>query len=164
MMYKKIETTEEIDALVAMAYEIWTGYFGSLFDSQTLSIVIESAQSKEAILSQIADRYQYFFINVRDERVGYFAYQIDQERKELFLSKLYLLAEHRGQGIGRKVLQYLETLSAEHGINKLVLTVYHKNTDAVKAYEKWGFTNLGLIQRKFNDGLICDDFQMEKSV
>lgn len=164
MVYKKIESENDIDTLVAMAHTIWSDHFKTMFDKESLPRLIEGAQSKRAILSQIEEGYQYFFIIQDDKKIGYFAYKIDQSKKELSLSKIYVYSNQRDKGVGRKVLNHLEKMSHEAGIRKIVLTVNHQNTNSIKTYEKWGFSNLGLIKRQFENGLVVDDIKMEKSV
>lgn len=161
MEFRKIETNEEIDALVSVAKEIWTEHFGKIFDSEILPRLIEGAQSKRVILSQIDEGYQYFFIIENDTTLGYFAYNIDVEKDELFLSKLYIYFPQRGKGVGRKVLKHLEDVCKEAKVKKISLTVYHENNATIKAYEKWGFRNIGSFQRRFDTGLICKDIIME---
>lgn len=164
MKYIKIDSDEGVNVLVPIAHEIWSDYFSSMFDSEILPKIIEGAQSKKTILSQIEDGYQYFFIVENKKKIGYFAYKIDHSKNELFLSKIYIYSDQRGKGIGKKILSHLEWLAQEDGVNKISLTVYHKNTDSIKAYERWGFLNLGLIKREFNNGLIFDDIKMQKTV
>ena len=164
MMYRKIESENDVDTLVPIAHEIWNDHFKTMFDRETLPRLIEAAQSKKTILSQIKDGYQYFFIIQDDEKIGYFAYKIDQSEKELFLSKIYVYSDKRGRGIGKKVLNHLERLSHDTGISRIVLTVNHQNTDSIRAYEKWGFSNLGRIKRQFDNGLVVEDIKMEKTI
>jgi ribosomal protein S18 acetylase RimI-like enzyme len=164
MVYRKIETEKDVDTLVPIAHEIWSDHFETMFDKETLPMLIEGAQSKRAILSQIEDGSQYFFIDQDDRKIGYFAYKMDQSKNELLLSKIYVYSDQRGKGVGRKVLNHLEKLSHDAGVNKIVLTVNHKNIDSIKAYEKWGFSNLGLIKRQFENGLVVEDIIMEKSL
>ena len=162
MKYRKIESDDDVNTLVKIAHEIWNHHFKSMFDSKTLCKLIEAAQSKKTILSKIEQDYQYFFIIDEGEKIGYFAYKINPSSDELFLSKIYIYSNKRGQGVGREVLGHLETLCHDAGIRKIVLTVYHGNIDSIKAYENWGFTNLGLIERIFDDDLVFMDVKMEK--
>ena len=164
MVYKKIESENDVDTLVPIAHEIWSDHFKTMFDKESLPRLIEGAQSKKAILSQIENGYQYFFIDQDDRRIGYFAYKMDQPKNELFLSKIYVYSDQRGKGVGRKVLNHLEKLGRNAGVSKIVLTVNHKNIDSIKAYENWGFANLGPIKRELENGLVVEDIQMEKSV
>ncbi|MBN1831711.1 MAG: GNAT family N-acetyltransferase [Deltaproteobacteria bacterium] len=163
-MYRKIESENDVDTLVPIAHEIWSDHFKTMFDSEALPRLIEGSQSKKAILSQIEDGYQYFFISQDDRKIGYFAYKIDHSKNELFLSKIYVYSDQRGKGVGRKVLNHLEKLSHDVGVGKIVLTVNHRNTNSIKAYEKWGFANLGRINRQFENGLVLEDIRMEKSL
>ena len=111
MVYRKIETENDVDTLVPMAHEIWSDHFKTMFDKEALPRLIEAAQSKKAILSQIEDGYQYFFIDQDERKIGYFAFKIDQPKKELFLSKIYVYSDQRGKGVGKEVLDHLEKLS-----------------------------------------------------
>ncbi|MDY6866242.1 MAG: GNAT family N-acetyltransferase, partial [Halobacteriota archaeon] len=116
MAYRRVESDDDIDVLVSMARDIWSDCFKDMFDSKTLKKLIESAQSKRAILAHIRDGYQYFIIDRDDERIGYFAYKIDRFRNELFLSKIYIYSDQRGKGVGKEVLNHLEELSHDRGI------------------------------------------------
>ena len=164
MKYTKIDSKEELDLLVRIAHEIWSDHFGTMFDTETLHKLIDAAQSKNAILSQIENGSQYFFIIDENKPVGYFAYEIDHPKEQLFLSKIYIYSEQRGKGVGKKALKHLEKLGFDAGIKKIALTVYHKNINSIKAYEKWGFVNLGLIDRYFDNDLVFQDVKMEKSI
>ncbi|WP_161957633.1 N-acetyltransferase [Mariprofundus sp. EBB-1] len=163
-MFTSIETKSDITHLVVMAREIWSEYFSSIFDSEILLKLIEGAQSRSVISSQIKDGYQYFFIIRDGEKIGYFAYKLDHTKDELFLSKIYIYSNHRGEGVGRKVLSHLERIGHNSGISKIVLTVYHGNKGSIRAYEHWGFSSLGLIKRDFGNGLEFEDIKMEKLI
>ena len=134
MIYRTIDSDEDVNLLVQIAHEIWSDHFGTMFDTETLRKLIESVQSKKAILSQIDNGYQYFFIIENEKPIGYFAYKIDHSRDQLFMSKIYIYSDQRGKGIGKNVLRHLEKLSHDAGISKISLTVYHKNTNSINAY------------------------------
>lgn len=163
-MYRKVVNKEQLDALASMAKSIWSEHFRDLFDADTLPKLIESAQSLQAITTQIEDSYQYFFILEGEELGGYFAYRIDEDKRDLFLSKLYLYPSQRRKGLGRKVLLHLEDLCRKSGLQTLSLTVFHKNESAIRAYEKWGFNNVGLVRRDFADDLVFEDYKMIKNL
>lgn len=163
-MYIEVNTEQDIDKLVGIAYEIWSKHFGQMFAADTLAKLIEGVQSKTAILNDLENGYKYFFINDAEESIGYFAYRVLPDENELFLNKLYIYSNQRGKGIGKKVLNHLEDVCHTSNIDNISLTVYHGNTNSVKAYEKWGFENLGLIKKVFSDDLIFDDFKMRKKL
>jgi diamine N-acetyltransferase len=163
-MYTEIKTENQIESLETLAYKIWMNHFGPMFENGILEYLIDRVQSKQAIWNQIKDGYSYYFINGKGSPIGYFAYKISKTENELFLSKLYILSSERGKGIGRQVINHLEAICKKNNITRFTLTVYHKNSSAIKAYEKMGFKNMGLINRDIGNNIIINDFQMERSV
>jgi ribosomal protein S18 acetylase RimI-like enzyme len=111
---------------------------------------------------QIENGYSYYLLKAGDEYVGYAG--VCPKEGELFLSKLYIRASQRGKGFGRKAIEFLEGLAGEGGLSKITLTVNKNNTDSIKAYEKFGFVNLGALVQDIGNGFVMDDFKMEKIV
>ena len=163
-MYIKIETKDQIDVLAALAQEIWQGHFSKMMDEKTLKHLIKTVQSKEVILKQISEGYLYYFIEQDNSPAGYFAYKIHKAKKELFLSKIYLLPSQRGKGLGREVIESLQEICKKLELSKITLTVLNKNVGAVKAYEKLGFDNMGVIERDFGNNIKFNDYAMEKKI
>ena len=73
-----------------------------------------------------------------------------------------LIKEYRGRGLGTQLL----TKSLEHskkiGLEKVELTVYTENIEAIKLYKKMGFAEIGVVKnyRKLN-GKYFDCMEME---
>lgn len=55
-----------------------------------------------------------------------------------------VLARYRGQGVGQALLGELESIARERGCCKLTLEVLLGNTNARKAYERFGFEDYAL--------------------
>ena len=119
-------------------------------------------QSKKAISEQIENGYSYYLLKTDGDYAGYTG--ICPKEDELFLSKLYIRASHRGKGYGRKTVEFIEKLAGEKGLGKITLTVNKNNTDTIKAYEKFGFTNLDALVQDIGNGFVMDDYKMEKVV
>ena len=56
-----------------------------------------------------------------------------------YLGFMYVVPEHRGQGVNKRVLDALLDWSRTRGVHEIRLEVYTKNTAAIRAYEKAGF-------------------------
>jgi ribosomal protein S18 acetylase RimI-like enzyme len=54
-----------------------------------------------------------------------------------------VLAEHRGEGVGRRLLAALIEDASSQGIRALSLSVHHLNPVAVHIYERAGFVRVG---------------------
>jgi len=89
---------------------------------------------------------------------------VQSKGEELFLSKIYIEASKRGKGLGKKAIQFLENLAANHKLGEISLTVNKNNIKTIKAYEKMGFKNLGPVIQNIGNGFIMDDFKMGKIV
>ncbi|MES2857534.1 MAG: GNAT family N-acetyltransferase [Bdellovibrionota bacterium] len=74
-----------------------------------------------------------------------------------------IIASHRGQGLGRKLMDACLKKAKESGLEKVELYVYTSNKNAVALYEKVGFEREGLIKnyRKL-DGVYFDCLAMGK--
>lgn len=65
---------------------------------------------------------------------------------------VYLRPEARGQGHGAALLSSLASAARAEGVLQLELEVADWNTEAIAAYQRAGFTRVGLIPRAMRDG------------
>lgn len=63
-----------------------------------------------------------------------------KHKRHAYLGFMYVVPEHRGKGVSKKIIESLIAWCRQHDITELRLDVYDKNTTAIKAYEKAGFT------------------------
>jgi GNAT superfamily N-acetyltransferase len=59
-------------------------------------------------------------------------------RPGMYLEDLFVLPEHRGQGIGRALLVHLARLAVERGCGRLEWSVLDWNREAISFYERLG--------------------------
>ena len=59
-------------------------------------------------------------------------------RPGLYLEDLFVLADHRGRGVGRALLAHLAHLAVERGCGRLEWAVLNWNQEAVRFYERLG--------------------------
>ena len=68
--------------------------------------------------------------------------------KHSYLGFMYVVPEHRGKGINKKIMDALEAWSLSRGVQEMRLEVYVDNAGAVRAYEKVGYDALIITMRK----------------
>ena len=61
-------------------------------------------------------------------------------RPGLYLEDLYVRPAHRGNGLGRALLEHLGRLAAQRGCGRFEWSVLDWNADAIAVYEKMGAT------------------------
>jgi RimJ/RimL family protein N-acetyltransferase len=59
-------------------------------------------------------------------------------------------------------MQYIESIARRNACKKISLTVFHKNTDTIAAYEKMGFKQTGIVRRDVGNHIVIHDNCMEK--
>jgi GNAT superfamily N-acetyltransferase len=145
-----------------LANVIWTEHYTSIIGEQQVAYMLEKFQSAKAIEEQVKQGNAYYLIIHQNIEVGYFSYS--KKNELLFLSKLYVLKELRGKGIGKIALEFIEDQAKKLGCRKISLTVNKYNTNSIKAYERMGFKNIKAIVQDIGNGYIMDDYLMEKEI
>jgi ribosomal protein S18 acetylase RimI-like enzyme len=76
-----------------------------------------------------------------------------------------ILPEFRGMGVGSALLDSLINFAFKKGYEKITLSVFHTNKNAIGLYRKFGFKKVGEKKRQFNlKGQYVDEIIMEKFV
>lgn len=145
-----------------MAYTIWQEHYVPIIGKPQVDYMLKKFQSVKAIKNQIADGYEYFLLEYRQQYVGYIS--VKQEKNTLFLSKIYVLRKYRGKKIGKKALGFIEEKAKQNQLKNIRLTVNKNNSQSINAYQKLGFKNRGPITMDIGQGYVMDDFEMVKSI
>lgn len=96
--------------------------------------------------------------------IGYTGGRVDADTNRFFISKIYLLKEHRGRGLIGSVVRFYERIARERGLDALYLTVNKQNKMAIRAYEKHGFEIIDAVETDIGEGFVMDDYIMEKKL
>lgn len=163
MTIREIESGHDIMEVNRLAGLIWHEAYRGIVSREQIAYMIERFQSVRAITEQVAlDGYRYFLLEDDGRAVGYCGVQPHDGR--LFLSKIYLLAEVRGQGYLRRMLDRLIELCREVGAQSIWLTVNRHNERAIAAYRHAGFREVRTQVSDIGGGYVMDDYVMEREV
>src|SRR5262249_49208787 len=106
---------------------------------------LDEATARRALLGVICDDTlgRVFLIFLANEVAGYavltFGYSLEFHGRDAFVDEIYLRAEYRGLGIGKRALGFLTGVCAENSVSALHLEVERSNTQAQAVYRKFGF-------------------------
>ena len=131
----KPATADDIDALLAMMPDLYAHD----------ALAFDEAVARRALLGVIGDDTfgHVFLILLASEVVGYavltFGYSLEFHGRDAFVDELYLRDEYRGQGIGKRALEFLTEVCVAEGVSALHLEVERSNTQAQAVYRKFGF-------------------------
>jgi len=158
--FQEVRSTPEIAAVVELAGVIWREYYSPLIGRPQVDYMLDKFQSPTAVASQQMEGFRYFLALSAGEPLGYFA--IVPKTGYLFISKLYVAAHWRGQGVGRRMAAFCEELALRQGLIRLRLTVAKRNASSIQAYRRWGFSITESVLQDIGQGFVMDDYVMEK--
>lgn len=154
----EVKTDAQIESTAAIADEIWHEWFPAILSADQIDYMVEKFQSAKAIKRQLAEEgYRYFLIRKDEAYIGYTAIRGDADGR-LFLSKIYIKKEYRGNGYAKEVLEFLKGICAEKGYNAIWLTVNKHNENSINVYKKCGFRLIGEDVTDIGSGYVMDDY------
>ncbi len=157
--FQEISSDKNLKKIEDMASIIWHEHYTPIIGIHQVEYMLDKFQSVNTMKAQIETGYHYFIINDEDEPLGYLSF--NQRKQQLFLSKIYVLKESRGKGIGKKAMNFIVDTARALGCEKVSLTVNKFNHNSIKAYESSGFINKEALVQDIGGGYIMDDYLME---
>lgn len=145
-----------------MAEEIWHEYFPALISEEQIDYMLEKFLSFDSIFEQIQNGYECFLL-IHDYTFAGFA-GVHEENGSLFLSKLYIHKDFRGNGISSKVMKNLIELCKVRSLDKIWLTCNRGNESALAIYKHFGFIQTREQVSDIGGGFVMDDYILEYPV
>lgn len=163
---KKVETQEQIDSLCRIAERVWHLTYDDLVPTGQVEYMLDKFQSPHAVKDQTARlNYRYYLIICDGQDAGFVGFSPRYEgREEMFLSKVYLLPEYRGQGAVSKAFALVEQETRKEGLSRIRLTVNKGNAHAVEVYQHYDFHTVEKVKTDIGSGYVMDDFIMVKEL
>ena len=101
-------------------------------------------------------RIEYF---IDDKSIAYLEYSLIYDRMEI--DNIMVIDEHRGNGIGTKLMAHLISLAIEYHVDNITLEVRTSNEIARNLYKKFGFHEVAVRKYYYGDE---DGILMEKNI
>jgi RimJ/RimL family protein N-acetyltransferase len=141
-------TPQDIPTLRELATTIWHSCYPSIISGAQIAYMLESMYASEVIEEEMSRGVAWSVILDGAEPVGYLSYSPEPGTADVKLHKLYLLPRVQGRGLTQRALALVKNAAVALGGRRLWLQVNKRNTQAIRAYERFGF--------KLGDSLICD--------
>lgn len=78
------------------------------------------------------------------------------------LANIAVAPTHRGQGVGKRILEEMHAYAKARGVERMLLEVRVSNRNAIGLYEKYGYERYGLREHYYADGE--DAYLMQKKL
>lgn len=154
------QSISDLQTIEHMARLIVPEVYGAYVPLYHCQYFIEQFQLVSALEKQMQQGYTYFLLHSDGINYGYFAYVVQVDRVRL--SKLYLLKEARGKGLGQLAMDQTIKFTLDMGLQHIDLMVNRQNNSAIAFYQKNGFIIAESIETDFGNGTLVHDYRMEK--
>lgn len=153
---------DDLRVLASIGHTVWNEAYEGIVPKAQIDYMLDRFQSYEAMRDQVANGYTYLRMMVGPRTVGYAGYVPDS--RGLFLSKIYILKEFRGNGYSSEVFAHLADVARAQGLGCIHLTVNRDNSAAIEAYRHAGFGIVASVDNPIGDGFVMNDYVMELKV
>lgn len=148
---------QAIQDIAALAKEIWEQHFTPIIGADQVAYMVDKFQSYPALKAQTGEEgYEYYQLLADGKLAGYTG--VHQEGDSLFLSKLYIHKDYRGQHLATQALNFLKDLCRERGIRKIWLTCNKHNANTLAIYDHLGFRITDQQVADIGNGFVMDDY------
>ena len=152
-------TDNDIAKISAFASDVFIDYYNDLIGNRQAVYMAELFLSEEAIRKLIADGAIFRTVCEDDEIIAFTEYIREAER--VFLSKLYVRKDRRGEGIGKLLFDDCVDYARKNGLKSIYLTVNKGNTPSFNIYDHLGFKVIDAVVNDIGQGYVMDDYVME---
>ncbi len=162
-----VATEKQIIEVEQAANNVWHNYYKDIFSPEQISYMLEKYQSRKAMRKQLSEGYIYYMLLADDKLAGYMCMMIKTEY--VYLTRLYIKAEYRRQGLARRAIKYLDTIFSNPefssmNITKIRLKVERENGFAINVYEHLGFRKVKAQDTDIGGGFVCKEYIMERPI
>lgn len=170
LSFVPVKSEADQELLADLAGGIWREYWPALIGEDQTEYMIRQFQSLEAIRRDMArNSYEYWLLvatetdedGIEKSIVGFTGGHNEPETNRFFISKIYLLADARGHGYARRVIEFYEDLCFARNLDAMYLTVNKGNELGIRAYKGTGFETIDAVETDIGEGYIMDDYIME---
>jgi len=155
-----VVTESEIPVLRQLAHRIWHAHYPIIISPAQIDYMLERMFATEVLREDLAKGVQWEFAWHEERRAGFLSCVPEPEARRIKLSKLYLLPELHGRGLGQEMLDRVKAHARKIEARQIHLTVNKRNERAIRAYQKAGFQITGETVADIGGGYVMDDFLM----
>lgn len=156
-------TAADIDAVSALARTVWQATYPALISQAQIDAMLGDRYAADQIRAQLEDpRHGWWVAHQGPTRIG-FAHAV-LDGTDCKLDKLYVHPDRQRQGVGAALLQAVQGWARQQQARRLWLQVNRGNTQAIHAYEKYGFHIVESRVFDIGHGFVMDDHVMEQAL
>lgn len=148
-------TERDVAEVSALAHRIWRQHYITIISADQIEYMLAQRHTEARYCELLEDGIMKCLVAEDDGKIiGFVVYGPDRHPQKIFVNSLYVQAESRGRGIGRKLLESLPR-------KPLTLRVNKANHDTIEFYKRYGFVVTKEDVLQLGHGFVMDDYLME---
>jgi ribosomal protein S18 acetylase RimI-like enzyme len=156
---------DELPEVQRLAGLIWRAHYPGIITHEQIDYMLERGYALGALGGFLdAPGRGLELAAVDGELAGFAAWYVTDRPAEAKLDKLYVLQSLQRGGVGGQLIACVEGHARAAGARTLVLNVNKNNTQAIRAYEKRGFTIREAVVVDIGGDFVMDDYVMAKPI
>ena len=154
----------DLATITEIAHKTWPITYGEILSQEQLAYMLDAFYSAEALQTNIENGHEFILAKEADSVLGFASFEHHyQNDKTTKIHKIYMLPEAQGKGIGKLLIDTIETFAKANESNRLLLNVNRFNK-ALTFYQKLGFQIIEEIDIELDFGYLMEDYVMEKKI
>lgn len=141
---------EEVSLLTSIAKRTFADAFEAVNTPEDFALYVSKNLTETALGAELANPdSSFWWVCQVGQPVAYFKLnyapaQTDiHDASSIELERIYTLAEWQGHGIGSLIIEHIETVARQEGMQSIWLGVWEKNHRAIAFYDRHGFKPFG---------------------
>lgn len=153
----------EFSVIATLAGRIWRTCFPGLISPEQIEYMLAQRYTPEIMRREGMKRgLTYLLGRLNGQAIAFAADGPGETPTEWRLQQLYVDPEWQGVGIGRRLIDLVESRARRLGARTLVLTVNKSNERARRLYERAGFAIRDAVVTDIGGGFVMDDYVMTR--
>jgi GNAT superfamily N-acetyltransferase len=151
-----------VEALCDLAADIWRRHYPAIIGSAQTEYMLAQRYTPAIIRAELEQGGIWWDVLHENGCLVAFASSFPAEtRGDVKLDKLYVSAARQREGYGGMLIAHTCDRARQLGYERLILAVNKKNSNAIAAYRKYGFSIREAIIKDIGGGFVMDDYIME---
>ncbi|KAM3075968.1 hypothetical protein ACMFMG_006519 [Clarireedia jacksonii] len=139
-------------SIAELGAHVFTVSFGHSVQPHELQMFLDESYTIEAITKELQDGNRDVLVCAGSEgEILGFAYLTRGSSEpclvhvpdKVELQRIYVHPSAHGKGVGRLLADAIQEMAREQGFKYIWLGVWQENSRAIRAYQKWGFKEVG---------------------
>lgn len=144
---------DDLPMVGSLAHAIWPVAYADILNPEHISNILVHIYSQANLQQEMQQGHCFWLVYDGNHAIAYASAYLEQQC--IWLKKLYVLPEYKGQGVGTRLIATIVAHFSQ--ANRIQLYVNQKNTSAQAFYRYNGFTKTDEQIVRMGDYTFTDD-------